>query len=77
MSPTVLRTRNLQVRIYPKDHNPPHVHVVGPEAEAKFRLDTMACIYSRGFSQKALKQIKAFLRDRKSVLLEAWHDYQE
>jgi len=77
MAPTVLRTRNLSVRIYPKDHNPPHVHVVGPGAEAKFRLDTFECIFCRGFIQKAVKRIKVFLKERKSLLMEAWNDYQE
>jgi hypothetical protein len=65
------------VRIYPKDHKPPHVHVIGPGAEAKFRLDSFECISSRGFSQNALKKLKAFLKERKDFLLEAWDEYQE
>ena len=77
MSPIILRTRNLSVRIYPKDHDPAHVHVVGPDAEAKFRLDSFECIFARGFTQKALKQIKSFLKERKSLLMEAWNEYQE
>jgi hypothetical protein len=77
MSPTVLRTRNLSVRIYPKDHNPPHVHVIGPDAEAKFRLDNLECFFCRGFSQKALRQMKAFLKERKTLLMETWNEYQE
>jgi hypothetical protein len=77
MAPAVLRTRNLSVRIYPKDHAPPHVHVVGPGAEAKFRLDTFECIFCRGFSRKALKRITLFLKERRTVLKEAWNDYQE
>jgi Domain of unknown function (DUF4160) len=28
--PTVLRFRNYDVRIYPHDHPPAHVHMVGP-----------------------------------------------
>jgi hypothetical protein len=50
---------------------------VGPGAEAKFRLDTFECIFCRGFSQKAVKRIKVFLKERKSLLMEAWNDYQE
>ena len=77
MSPTVLRARNLSVRFYPKDHNPPHVHVIGPDAEAKFRLGDFECIYSRGFSPRALKSIKSFLKERKILLMEVWNEYQE
>jgi hypothetical protein len=61
MAPTILRTRKLKVRLYPRDHNPPHVHVVGPDAEAKFELTGMKCVFSRGFSASALKQIREFL----------------
>jgi hypothetical protein len=32
--PTVLRIGGLRVAIYPNDHPPPHVHVIGPSGEA-------------------------------------------
>ena len=62
MSPTILRTRNLRVVIYPKDRFPPHVHVLGPDQEAKFSLEPIECFYSRGFSEKALRQMKEYLK---------------
>ncbi|MCO5143908.1 MAG: DUF4160 domain-containing protein [Oligoflexia bacterium] len=77
MAPTLLRTKNLRIVIYPKDHNPPHVHILGPNAEAKFLIDSLECIYSRGFSEKALKQIRDYLIEKKTFLMEAWHEYQE
>lgn len=77
MSPAIYKTGNLQIRVYPKDHNPPHVHVVGPEAEAKFKLDNLECFYSKGFSRRSLKRIEDYLRERKQTLMEAWNDYQE
>ena len=76
MTPTLFRTRNLSVRIYPKDHNPPHVHVVGPEAEARFTLGDFECYYSRGFTRNALNRIRRFLIEHKAALLEAWDEYQ-
>jgi hypothetical protein len=36
--PTVLRLRGLQVRIYPNDHRPAHVHVIGEDCEMVFDL---------------------------------------
>lgn len=77
MSPTMLRTRNLRVVIYPNDHDPPHVHVIAPDAEAKFELSDLECIYSRGFSKKALKQIHEFLAENKELLEETWYDYHQ
>lgn len=77
MCPTIIRTRNYRVIIYPKDHNPAHVHVLGPGVEAKFRLDDFECYYSRGFSTKAILWIQKYLRGKEELLWEAWNEYQE
>ena len=37
--PTVLRLDALRVTIYPNDHPPPQVHVVGAQGEAVFLLN--------------------------------------
>ena len=37
--PTVLRIGGLRVTIYPNDHPPPHVHVIGANGEAVFLLN--------------------------------------
>ena len=34
-----MRIGNLRVVIYPNDHRPAHVHVIGPEHEALFHLN--------------------------------------
>ena len=36
--PTVLRLRGLRFAIYPNDHRPAHVHVIGGGCEAVFNL---------------------------------------
>jgi hypothetical protein len=77
MAPAILRTKNISIKIYFKDHNPPHVHVVAPDAEAKFCLETCEWISSRGFSEKALSKIKPFLLKNKELLMEAWDEYQK
>jgi hypothetical protein len=35
---TVLRYRNLRLAIYSNDHPPPHVHVLGPDGEARIAI---------------------------------------
>ena len=77
MSPTLYKVGNLRVVVYPKDHNPPHVHVIGPEGEAKFELESFECISVKGFSNRDVRRIRDFLRERKKMLMEAWDDYQE
>ena len=77
MAPTVLRTRNMRVVVYPSDHQPPHVHVIGPEAEAKFRIEDLHCFYCRGFTRRHIEELRAFLEPRKDQLKEAWETYHE
>ncbi len=36
--PTIMRIDGLRVVIWPNDHRPAHVHVIGPNAEAIFNL---------------------------------------
>ena len=77
MAPTILRTRNLKVKVYPKDHGPPHIHVTGPDQEAKFRIHDLKCLKAKGFSRRDLAQLMAFLGDYQDILKEAWNDYQD
>ncbi|MDZ4362779.1 DUF4160 domain-containing protein [Brevundimonas sp.] len=37
--PTVMRLDGLRVVIYPNDHAPAHVHVIGPDVSAIFLLN--------------------------------------
>lgn len=77
MAPTIFRIWNLRVAIYPKDHQPPHVHIRGPDAEAKFDMTTWECIESYGFTVKSLNRLREYLKERKDTLWEAWIEYQE
>jgi hypothetical protein len=76
MSPTLYKFGNARVVMYPKDHKPPHVHVISPEGEAKFDIQTFECLFVRGFSKKDIRRMKEFLSARKKNLMEAWDDYQ-
>jgi len=62
--------------IYPKDHNPPHVHIISPDGEAKFALKDFECIFVRGFGRSDIRRLREYLRERKDLLEEAWNDYQ-
>ena len=77
MSPTIIRTKNLRIRVYPKDHDPAHVHVTAPNAEAKIRLSDCKAYFSKGFTKMALSRIEIFIEQHKEILLKAWHEYQK
>lgn len=76
--PTVLLLDNgrFKVAIYFHDHAPPHVHVLGPGAEARFAIDTLECLSSVGFNATTRNRIKKLLVVHKDLLMEAWNEYQ-
>jgi hypothetical protein len=75
--PTICRLlRGWAVRIYPNDHRPPHVHVVGPAAEARFELHCdsgrVSLIDNHGFGRSELQSAASQLVGRLAELCERW-----
>lgn len=76
--PTVLRINRLRVVVYPNDHRPAHVHVIGDGCEAVFDLncpDGPAELRENyGFSRAAIGRIRAVLDDHLASLCDRWRD---
>lgn len=74
--PTVLRLEGLRVAIYPNDHRPAHVHVIGPGMEAVFVLNCpngpVELRECYGFSGRALREIAVSLETNLERLCESW-----
>lgn len=76
--PTLLRFNGLRVVIYPNDHRPAHVHVIGPDGEAVFILNApvgpVALRESVGFRLADIQRIETVLNGHLSDLQAAWDD---
>lgn len=72
--PTVLTFNGLRVVIYPNDHTPAHVHVVGPGHEALFSIaaDPVELLENYGFRGRELAEIGDELQANRDRLLEEW-----
>jgi Domain of unknown function (DUF4160) len=74
--PTVLKFEGLRVVIYPNDHRPAHVHVIGRGSEAVFILNTLVghqeLRENYGFSRRELRHIGKVLTDHWAELSAAW-----
>lgn len=74
--PTILRIDSLRVVIYPNDHRPAHVHVVGPDGEAVFVLNCpdgppeLRDVY--GFKLTEANRIQDLLADTLAALCNSW-----
>ena len=76
--PTVLRLGALRVVVYPNDHRPAHVHVMGNGCEAVFVLRRRPCWAllreNFGFSRSAIAGIERDLIEHLELLLKAWEE---
>jgi hypothetical protein len=74
--PTVLSFGRLRIVIYPNDHRPAHVHVVGQGHEAVFVLNrrqrSATVRENYGFAKRDLSRIRERLNANFDLLLEAW-----
>ncbi len=75
--PTIFRIGRFNVKVYPHDHKPPHVHIVGPDGEAKISLDKFQCLSCKGFSEKDIQRLIVFLKQNESEIWEAWYEHQK
>jgi hypothetical protein len=74
--PTVLRWNGYRIFFYSADGDePPHVHVVRGDCEAKIWLSDCAVAINLGFAARDLGTIVRKIRERRPALLEAWNDY--
>jgi hypothetical protein len=74
--PTVLRFDGLRVTIYPNDHRPAHVHVIGAGCEAVFDLrcpdGPPELRENYRFSRQEATSIAAALAGHLATLCQAW-----
>lgn len=74
--PTVLRVDGLRVVVYPNDHRPAHVHVIGDGCEAVFDLHAPAgppeLRENYGFSRADIRRMKRNLSANLAALIDAW-----
>lgn len=79
--PTVLVIFGLRVVIYPNDHRPAHVHIVGNGCEAVFNLQCpdgpVNLRENYGFTRSELTKIASELTVYLAVLCEHWRRIHE
>ena len=79
--PTVLIIFGLRVVVYPNDHRPAHVHVIGNGCESVFNLCCSSGIpelrENYGFSLKELVKISEELESNMDLLCKRWSEIHE
>jgi hypothetical protein len=74
--PTVLRWNGYRFFFYSADGDePPHVHVVKGEYEAKIWLSDCSVAINLGFPTRSLGEAVGKIRESRAAFLESWNDY--
>jgi hypothetical protein len=69
--PTVSRFFGISIRIYPREHPPPHFHAVYGEVEATISIDTLETLRG-GLPRRVLALVVEWAMMHRSELRENW-----
>lgn len=77
----LFRINKTRIVVWPKDHNPIHVHVIvrAEEIEFKVFVDTLRVehVTEKQMSARDEKQIVKFIGENVVEIREAWHEIQK
>ncbi|HEY2033871.1 MAG TPA: DUF4160 domain-containing protein [Rhizomicrobium sp.] len=65
----------MAIRIYFADENPPHVHVVGPDTEAKVAIGTAAIMVGE-IPSSLRSEILEWIAENREALMRKWEECQ-
>jgi hypothetical protein len=74
--PTLVRWNGYRFFFYSADGGePPHVHIVKGDCEAKVWLNDCTVAINLGYSGPELRDVVRKTREQRDAFLEAWNDY--
>lgn len=74
--PTVLRVRGYRFFFFSLEGDePPHIHVEQAERFAKFWLNPVLLLKSRGFRSSELTDLQSIIEENRKFLLEKWNEH--
>lgn len=73
--PVLARFSGFEIRMFFEDHNPPHVHVVGPEFEMLVAIRDRRVLAGKAPARAHRTAMTRILKNR-AALLAKWEEYQ-
>ncbi len=74
--PTVLQVKGYRFFFFSLEGNePPHIHVEQAERFAKFWLNPVSLVKSRGLRSGELSEIQKIVEENQDALLERWNEH--
>jgi len=73
--PTILRIYGYRFFFYSNEHLPAHIHIEKDNKVAKFNLEEVELVRSRGFNASELKEIRKLVADNVNLFKNKWDEY--
>jgi hypothetical protein len=73
--PTILRIDGLRVVIYPNDHPPAHVHVLGPGWVVVIDLIEPTVREAIGCDEREARRVLRLVASHQGTLIDAWRHF--
>lgn len=70
--PVISEFYGISIRIYYKEHNPPHIHVSYGEYASEIRIDNLE-VLEGNLPKRALKLVKEWITIHQKELIEMWN----
>jgi len=71
--PTIKDFGGYKITLYAEDHNPPHVHVIGPDFQAKVRIAD-AEVFAGEISPRHRRQALSWIAANREMLKTKWDE---
>lgn len=75
--PLIELYRNIKIKMYFNDHNPPHFHVEQAEFEAVFSIENCEQIAGGKLPRKLKSDVFSYWLDNKQTLIDKWDELNE
>jgi hypothetical protein len=72
--PPLFRTRGYVIAMYFEDHNPPHVHVVGPDFEGLVRISDLA-VFRGSIPSRFYRDALNWIEENRGLLFSKWDEW--
>ena len=76
MSPTVFRNGSNRFFFFSREEERMHVHVVGPNGEAKFRIEPVIALADFvGYSSHEIRKLQETVQEHEDEIRKAWSEH--
>ncbi len=74
--PTILRIKGYRFLFYSNEgFEPPHIYIIGQNAEAKFWMPNCLLVWNYNFNAKELRDILMILEENENLIMEKWNEF--